>query len=188
MSPSPLCGQMVARGLKPHFSHWFCQLSCSTYPPWSPVVAHGRPCLPRCLQMPPRCLPDASRCTRHCLGSLARVILFYPILFYLILFYPVLFYPILFYPILFYPILFYPILFYAKGLVLGTNTVSQYRVPVPCPSTVSQYLVPIPCPNIVSQYLFLSLILRCALPRAQRRVRIPNPDFFDSESQTSLGS
>ena len=28
MSPSPLCGQMVARGLKPHFSHWFCQLSC----------------------------------------------------------------------------------------------------------------------------------------------------------------
>ena len=75
MSPSPLCGQMVARGLKPHFSHWFCQLSCSTYPPWSPMVAHGRPCLPRCLQMPPRCLPDASRClTSHCLGSLARVI------------------------------------------------------------------------------------------------------------------
>ena len=62
MSPSPLCGQMVARGLKPHFSHWFCQLSCSTYPPWSPVVAHGRPCLPRCLQMPPRCLQMPPRC------------------------------------------------------------------------------------------------------------------------------
>ena len=57
MSPSPLCGQMVARGLKPHFSHWFCQLSCSTYPPWSPMVAHASPdasrCLPGASQMPP---------------------------------------------------------------------------------------------------------------------------------------
>ena len=52
MSASPLCGEMVARGLKP----------CFSYGHGTTMVAHGRPCLPRCLQMPPRCLPDASRC------------------------------------------------------------------------------------------------------------------------------